>query len=644
MKTSGIRLTQGALVAMMLILAGFGLLFLRLGAEPLSNAEAAAALHAFKADAYSAATLAAAPAYSTPTSMLFGLFGANEASARVVPALATIGLLLLPVLFQKRLGWSRTVLLQLGVFLSPVLLTTGRTAGGWSLAALTAIIWISLVLCGEDDERWTLAAAGVFGILMITGSVFYQGIFAAVITLLLLFVSGDRDLVKRFNRPARRLFPHIGFSLLVIFMVSSYAGLHLDRLRDIFAGLDMWLEGWRGGETGILRAFTLIPIYEPLLLVGGAAGAAIAFRRHKRGDLYVVAAAAGGWLAFLLYPGRQSLDLIWVSLPLLWLTVSFILDWFHIFETETPWMEYFLIAGSMLTLFVFAFFQFQSYQSGRGFVMDNTLSSEQMLLGAILVAVLTVVMVLFYWRRARDRSWLETIIIAGVLLFVVAFAYLQFSAFANSAGGSQGMDAGLRLRFWSGVGALILVAILAVLTGLGWSWGLAEKTAGTALLLVLCALNLSNTARLNYPGEGAPLVEAFHPSATAPGMALLERTLAAASVRETGRTDLLDVVTFGEQPAALAWSLRTFTTHQNQPPPVPPALLFPSERSTPSLQGDYVGQSLTLFYRLSGDADWTEALFNSRTVLPESIQWQLLVRRDLATVGEPAANADAVLE
>lgn len=646
MTQKGFRISLGMLISTTLLLVGCTLLFLQLGMSPLSNKEAEVALGVSSLIGESeSATWPVVPAYAAPTAVLFSMFGSSGGLARVLPALSGLTLLLLPLLKRKDLGWSRVVLIQAGMLLSPVHFSTMRIAGGSALALMS---WAGILLLSTMEERKTWhrrTIAVLLGVLVCSGPAFFQSIITMFFSMIFLILLGENDALARATGWIRAILPELGWSLATIFLLSSQFGTAISSVQNMFSGLEVWLEGWREGQIGLLTAFTLLPLYEPLLLLAGVAGALFTFRNKPAlMDRAAILAVAGGFFAFILYPGRQLTDLIWVVAPLLWLASKGLTAWMARMDFQEEFIEQIVLSAAMLSLLTFAYFQFQGYRSGRGIFFDPGFSTEQLVRTMGSIAVSAIAAVMLYLRKARRRSWMETGIVVAVLLSVAVIVMIQLVAMTQSGDPILSVDMGLQLRFWAGVGALLLIIVVFVLTGLGWSWSLAEKVAGTTFLVVVLMMSLSNLVRLNFPTESAPLAEPIRPEAVTEGMVLLDDTLRDVAVRASGRDDRLEVVLFGEVPPSLHWILRRYSPEGGEISMVPQAILFPADMAQPALSGQYRGQTLTILLRLEGLEPGTSPftpVFSTQTAREN---WVLLVREDLSTLqpllSQPAQEAE----
>jgi hypothetical protein len=79
----------------------------------------------------------------------------------------------------------------------------------------------------------------------------------------------------------------------------------------------------------------------------------------------------------------------------------------------------------------------------------------------------------------------QSLVVGGVLLFLLVYAGLQFSSYVSGVGpGFAQLNPEFRLTI--AAGAVVIAAVAAVLIGFGWSWSVARAgsvLAGAAALL-----------------------------------------------------------------------------------------------------------------------------------------------------------------
>ncbi len=109
------RMTTETAIYGALLLVSLMLRLVDLDARPLSSAEAAQALGAWQLAQSHEPVTVGSPLLTNGTAFLFFLFGANDFTARLLPALFGALLVLLPYFWRERLGHE-------GAFLAAVLI------------------------------------------------------------------------------------------------------------------------------------------------------------------------------------------------------------------------------------------------------------------------------------------------------------------------------------------------------------------------------------------------------------------------------------------------------------------------------------------------------------------------------------------
>ena len=93
------------------------------------------------------------PTYDLVTGIVFQLFGSSDVAARVVPAFAGIALVFTPLLIRMQLGVSETLFTVALLAFSPTLITSSRTAGSSSLATLGLVSAILLLIGAHNNQQ-----------------------------------------------------------------------------------------------------------------------------------------------------------------------------------------------------------------------------------------------------------------------------------------------------------------------------------------------------------------------------------------------------------------------------------------------------------------------------------------------------------
>jgi hypothetical protein len=357
-----------------------------------------------------------------------------------------------------------------------------------------------------------------------------------------------------------------------LLLLTGGLGFALENLSTLADTLSIWLGGWR--QPGVIHPLTagvMLVVYAPLTVGFGAVGAVRAVRRTEGPSALAAAWALGGLLLLLLYPGRGGRHLAWVVLPLMFLAAS--------------------EAARLI-------------------------------------------------ERLLDRqNTLEFLAVCTALLVMFAFAYLQIAAYAAGVGPLiDPLNANLRLLMGGGI--LLITALVVVFFGLGWSWRLAFNALGTAGGASLLALSIMAAWRLNFGASAYGASELWRPRAPTQNLRMLVQTIETLSQTHTGRVDAMPVDVVGDAPPELAWALRQFPQVDpglGQDQDGVPAYVFSDADEPPELTADYTGQGFQIVEAWA----WRGALppapvrwWVRRTLPTVGEQWVLLVRLDIATLGE----------
>ncbi len=165
-----------ALFVVVLVLAA-ALRLINLDAIPLAPAEAQNAVSAWQLWQPETASqvTATSSAYVSLTGLLMPVLGADDVIARLIPALAGLGLVLIPWLMRRWLGGIGALVAGLLLAVSPTLAVASRTADGSMLALLAGglllVAWLHYQ--EEGDRRWLFAAAIALAIGLTSAPLFY---------------------------------------------------------------------------------------------------------------------------------------------------------------------------------------------------------------------------------------------------------------------------------------------------------------------------------------------------------------------------------------------------------------------------------------------------------------------------------------
>lgn len=282
---------------------------IRLGAFPLTDPEAAAALQALDVVRGLREGIGPHSLYVLLTGAFFFAFDSTNFFARLAPALTGSLLVFAPMLFQHRLKPRTSLILAFFLALDPGLLALSRQAG----SAIFAVTF--LLFAWGFWERGYMKWAGISAALaLLGGPAFWPGLLGLGLTWAILqamnYRSADSD------RPSDlRGFGLAFLAALVLF--GTFFFLVPAGLGGIFDGLTEYLRNWTV-SSNVLSSHLYLSLlfYQPLTvlfaLVGIIRGWMVGSRRVTRLSIWLLVAI----LLAVFYPGRQVHDLVWALIPL----------------------------------------------------------------------------------------------------------------------------------------------------------------------------------------------------------------------------------------------------------------------------------------------------------------------------------------
>ncbi len=305
-------------------LLALGVRFLRLGAAPLSEFEAGWALQALGLSQGKAILLGTQPLYVLFTSLVFALLGSGNGLARLFPALTGSALVFVPLLGSRNFGRYRVAALiaAFGLALDPGLVAASRLAGG----PAPAVTFVLLAFCFalRQSAAWT----GVFGgLALLTGVPVVPGLVGLAATWgaskwleslkVLVPLQEEKTQSSDARFPAGFLRKSALFSGLTILLAGTlflFVPQGIAALADTFTA---YLRGWvRPSGFLVFRMLAAPVLYQLLAVVLGIAGGVRGWVTREpviqRLSLWVFFTLA---LA-LIYPARQTVDLVWALVPL----------------------------------------------------------------------------------------------------------------------------------------------------------------------------------------------------------------------------------------------------------------------------------------------------------------------------------------
>jgi hypothetical protein len=154
--------------------------FTELGRIPLAPEEAQRALSVWQAWQPGAGGISfnVSPAYFNFTSLLLPVLGDADAVMRLVPALAGVGLILLPWFWRGRIGVTGALIASLLLAISPTASAVARTAGGDAIALFALLLLLTAWLRYQDGGRpaWLYTSFAALGLGLSSAPLFLAGV------------------------------------------------------------------------------------------------------------------------------------------------------------------------------------------------------------------------------------------------------------------------------------------------------------------------------------------------------------------------------------------------------------------------------------------------------------------------------------
>ncbi len=338
----------------LVLISSLGLRLLRLDAAPLNTAEARDALGAWRfAQGQGTSTATGySPLLFSGQWFTFLIFGASDLAARLLPALAGTALALVPALLRKELGRLGALVAGTLLALSPTAVNVSRTASGDVLVALGALLFacgLWRIVKGEQSPTadeihpsvvthhiasapdreprlsnivYTLPLG--IALMLVASPLAYSALLALgfALTLLVLIDADGRDRLQegwiRLRTTPNLIRYTLGVFIGASILFSTAFAWHFEGLAAAADLLPEWLSGfvrWPDSP-GVAYPVFILVIYEPLILLLGVAGVALATLRGGTPSLFFALWSIGALLLALIRPGHGPGDVLLTLLPL----------------------------------------------------------------------------------------------------------------------------------------------------------------------------------------------------------------------------------------------------------------------------------------------------------------------------------------
>jgi uncharacterized protein (TIGR03663 family) len=526
-----ITVERAAWVAVGLLAAA--LRFSQLGMRPLNESEAVQALAAYRftTGAASAAPAGSVPVLFTGNVVGFSLLGANDASARWLPALVGLILVLLPYCLRHRLGRGGALAAALLLALSPSAVYFSRSLNGAILVAVCGLAMTVGLVNYVDSRRagplYLMAAALGLGLTAGPGTLTLLLIFAAFGLVLYL---NDRLLGRQFGwsslavawwalRGETRLLGRAGVVLAATFGLAATAlVLHPAGLGHAADLIGAWVQGFLPEPDGQPLIFPLLLLvrYETLILLLGLVEA--------------------GWVVL----GRRP-DPRWRPRPKLGQPSAF---------PHTAFLAFWAVAAIVIV------------------VVSGHRPAGDILLVVVPLALLAGQGIERAWRWLTIRHlWPRALLVTAVALSLLVFFYLQVASYGQASPASTINIASLSLytTYTYLILASVALLLLIALGAAAWIWHGPELVVAGAWLTAVVALGLFGlkaTWGLGFAHAGdreAEFVrELMVMQATTQDVRDMVAELEALSRAETGDAHTMPITTDEMAGPVVGWYLREF--------------------------------------------------------------------------------------
>ncbi|MBI1278029.1 MAG: hypothetical protein GC179_07870 [Anaerolineaceae bacterium] len=525
----------------------------QLDVVPLSTREARQALSAWRTvypEAAGTPIVVESPLLFAIHSLSFSVLGSSEFSARIMTVIASVLLILSPLLFSQLLGKTRTLIFVLLLAFSPTLVANGRADSPvvWTMLAAMVGLWSLWRYRTTGHSRYALqttlcAAAMIF----LTDP-------AGLFVLLTLVLAGvfvfwyrrnnvDEDTEIREPIPEGRFsaWPWaaaVPLAVLIVFLISTSFMLYPAGVSNIGELLGSGLRGLTTPQPYFPPFFALLAtfFYEPLLVLVGVVAV---FSILTAVDVSLEDRFLLGWLIFavlmsILYAGTGPEHTLWLVLPLAGLSSRIIAELVagggrYFAPRWSRWFIAVVVAMLMAMISVHAQSIARSLMTTPDATLQQINLNPQNLIG-IVIAVLLIMIGYFL----ASSEWGEGTAIRGGALGVLAFV---------------------------------------MITSLGSGWHISVDNADNA-------------------------VEFWNRNPTSYQTAQLRQTLIELSKRQTSGFPELAVSALAADDGVVAWLLRDFpnttfiidaTAAKGQG-----VVLLPSSIEKPDLGGAYVGHTTAI--------------------------------------------------
>jgi len=425
------KITTELFIYGLIFILAAALRLILLGRTPLVETEASWAYQAWQIWQGESIRPGSLVSYLSITEALFSIFGSGDITARVWPALAGSSIIWVSFISRDRLGRIPALILAAGLAIDPALVSLSRFAGSPVPALVFTLL--TVVTFHHHKFKWSLIFLflGVF-----SGPAFWMGAVVLGITLLLsstlkildakqYFLTRFLDIQKDRKSPLSAAGEYF-LPALVVVGIGSFFFSQFQGLSAWITSLTEFLSGWFS-PSGVSpnKLLVALVVSNPLIILFGGLGFLSTWRKNDRIGKTCALWFGVSLLLMLIYPGRQTADLIWVVVPL-W--VGAVKELVRIGKTvEFSWVTN-TLSGMIAVLFVLNWLTFtgmiNQQENQQAILLQWGLIAASLALGLL---AMTIVASERGWPSAKKGLAIGLSGVFGIYLLsaLVQGAYLQ---------------------------------------------------------------------------------------------------------------------------------------------------------------------------------------------------------------------------
>lgn len=395
----------------LILVAALAFRFLVLGRIPLNNDEARLAIEAMNVSRGNEVLISGQPGYVSLTSIMFSIVNDSNFLARFWPAFIGSLLVLLPLLFRDRIGKTTALILSLLLAFDPFLITISRSANG----SIFALVGLLAGIGFWRKNRPVFTGIG-FGLALLGGVDLWGGLTAVVLAFLVTLWFNKKNLdneTTESNKPSMKV-TVISF-LITVLAIGTVFLTHPGVISAIGSSLVEYIQSWGAAYTTPFTSAAILWLLIQIPMICLGIWGLMSGIKHK----VPKASFLGIWwgiqlLVSVLNPGRNLVELFWVSIPMLVLASMALGMFFSQQKSENRWV---FLAETVLVIALCIF----SFMNFAALVNSNGLDAETMrnrIIGTLLpLVLLAVVTLLFAWGWSPNSTRRGLVVGLGLMLF-----------------------------------------------------------------------------------------------------------------------------------------------------------------------------------------------------------------------------------